>query len=104
MTTFATSKDAVSSLYVGLYGRAADPSGASYWTSQINAGTAMLPSIAASFATQPEATSKYPYLANPSATDPGAFVDQVYQNLFNRPADPAGKAYWVGQLNAAKGS
>ena len=68
---------------------------------QLNAGTTTLAQIAASFAVQPEATSKYPFLANPNISDPGAFVDQVYQNSFNHPADAAGKAYSVAQLQTA---
>jgi hypothetical protein len=104
MATFTTPIAQVESVYVGYFGRAGDPSGANYWIGQLNAGTITLAQVAASFATQPEATSKYPYLANPNLGDPGAFVDQVFQNLFNHTADTAGKAYWVGQLNAAKGN
>ncbi len=104
MTTFTTPLNQVSSLYVGYFGRAGDPNGENYWIGQLNAKTITLQSIASSFATQPEATAKYPYLANPSLADPGTFVDQVFQNVFNHPADAAGKAYWVAQLQAAGGS
>ncbi len=104
MTTFTTALNQVSSLYVGYFGRAGDPSGENYWIGQLNAKTITLSQMAASFATQPEATAKYPYLANPNLSDPGAFVDQVYLNLFNHVADVTGKAYWVAQLQAAGGS
>src|SRR5262245_52141373 len=90
VTTFTTPLNQVSSLYVGYFGRAGDPNGESYWIGQLNAGTVTLSQIAASFSVQPEATAKYPYLANPNIGDPGTFVDQVYQNMFNHTADAAG--------------
>ena len=99
MTTFTPPINQAESLYVGYFGRAGDPSGTNYWIGQLNAGTITLAQMAASFATQPEATSKYPYLANPNISDPGTFVDQVYQNLFNHTADAAGKAYQRHRLD-----
>jgi hypothetical protein len=104
MTTFTTALDQVEALYVGYFGRAGDAAGTNYWISQLNSGASTLEKMAQSFAVQPEATTKYGYLANPTHSDPGAFVDQVYQNLFNHTADSAGKAYWVGQLTAAAGN
>lgn len=104
MTTFATTLGQVESLYVGYFGRAGDPPGVTYWTGQLQAGAVTLAQAAASFAVQPEATTKYPYLANPSTGDPGVFVDQVYQNLFAHVADPLGKDYWVNQLKASGGN
>jgi hypothetical protein len=52
-----------------------------------------LRAIAIIFAAGGEAKSKYPYLANPNIADPGQFVDQIFLNVFNHVADPAGKAY-----------
>ena len=104
MTTFTNTTDQVESIYVGYFGRAGDPSGTNYWVGQRNAGTTTLSQLAASFAVQPEATSKYPYLANPNIANPTEFINQVYQNLFNRAADAAGLAYWTAQLTAASGN
>ena len=105
MVTFTTPINQIESLYVGYFGRAGDPAGVNYWiNSQFFFPNPLSPSqIAVAFSQSAEARNKYPYLANPNLGDPGQFVDQVYQNLFNHPADPAGKAYWVGQLQAAKG-
>ena len=64
MTVFADAYSQVESIYVGYFGRAGDPSGANYWIQQRAAGVPQA-AIAASFAVQPEAVSKYPYLANP---------------------------------------
>src|SRR5205085_5520850 len=30
----------------------------------------------------------------------GAYVDKLYQAILKRPADPAGRSYWVGRLSA----
>ena len=104
MTTFTNTTDQVQSIYVGYFGRAGDPAGASYWVGLRNAGTITLAQMAASFAVQTEATTKYPYLAAPNISDPGVFIEQVYQNLFNHAADAAGKAYWTAQLTASQGN
>ena len=101
---FATTQDKVEALYVGYFSRAADPAGLNYWVSQLNSGANSYAQAAASFSVQPEATSAYPYLANPGTSDAGTFVDQVYMIVFNHAADAAGKAYWVQQLTAAGGN
>jgi hypothetical protein len=103
MTTFSAIFQQVESLYAGYFGRGGDPAGQSYWVGQVTAGTLTLGQLAASFSVQAESTAKYSYLANPGTGDPGAFVDQVYQNMFNHVADAAGKAYWVQQLTEAGG-
>ena len=59
-----------------------------------------LAQAAASFSVQHEATTEYTFLAGTSS-DASAFIDQVYQNLFNRPPDAEGKAYWMDQLSNA---
>ncbi len=97
---FATTQDKVEALYVGYFSRAADPAGLSYWVSQIDSGANTFAQAAASFSVQPEATARYPYLANPGTSDSGAFIDQIYMSLFNHTADAAGKAYWQAELAA----
>src|SRR4051812_15654884 len=91
----------VGALYVSYFGRSADPAGLAYWVAQLNNGLT-LDRIAQSFATQPEATSLYPFLANPSASGLADFLTSVYSNLFNRTIDAAGLAYWSDQVNAGK--
>jgi S-layer protein len=103
MATF-TGNNAVYQLYVGYFGRAGDPGGSQYWINQINAGAITLQNMAASFSLQPEAIAKYPFLAAPSIANVGAFIDQVYLNLFNHLPDAGGKAYWTAQLTASIGN
>lgn len=91
----------VQALYVGYYGRAADPDGLAYWNYQLSHGMP-LGNIAASFSVQAESKALYPFLnGNGNAS---AFVDQVYMNLFNRVPDSGGKQYWMDYLIAASGN
>ena len=101
---FTNITDQLESLYIGYFGRAGDPAGMAYWTGAINSGSMTSRQTAASFSVQTEATTKYPYLASPTTSDSAAFIDQVYTNLFNRLAEPAGKAYWLAQLTAGRNS
>lgn len=88
----------VQELYIGILGRAADFAGLKYWTDAIENGTQSLENTRASFATpnQPEYWSIYGGLSSSS------LVDKVYQNFLERPADAAGKAYWVSELTSGK--
>ncbi|MGE0577250.1 DUF4214 domain-containing protein [Reyranella sp.] len=92
-----TAQEMIGQLYVGYFGRAADPVGLDYWVTQLNGGMSLV-AIANSFAVQPEATALYSYLAAPTVGDPVAFITAIYQDLFNRGPDAAGLAYWVNQL------
>ena len=92
-----TAADKIASLYVGYFGRAADPDGLNYWVSQLNGGMS-LAAIANSFAVQPEATTLYAFLAAPNVGNVDAFIKAIYQDLFNRDPDAAGLAYWRAQL------
>lgn len=93
----ATPAGLIGQLYVGYFGRAADPAGLDYWVNRFNDGMSLL-AIANSFAVQPEATSLYSYLAAPSLGDPRSFIVAIYSDLFNRTPDAGGLAYWVDQL------
>lgn len=94
-----TSAELIGQLYVGYFGRAADPAGLDYWVGRYNDGMSLL-AVANSFAVQPEATALYSYLAAPSLGDPQAFIAAIYGDLFNRAPDAAGLDYWVTQLTA----
>ncbi|MEM1429713.1 MAG: DUF4214 domain-containing protein [Pseudomonadota bacterium] len=93
----------IAKIYVGYFGRSPEPKGFDYWISEANRGFSNL-EIAASFSVQDESTARYPYLANPNVADPAAFVNSVYQNLFNRDPDDEGRDYWVDELNKAQGN
>lgn len=78
----------VQKAYLAYFGRPADPVGLAYWMGQDAA------SMRAGFAASTEYATLY------SGMTAEQRVEQVYQNLFGRSADAAGKAYWVNALNA----
>ncbi len=89
-------------VYIGYFGRAADPSGLNYWLGRYNAGMSLV-DIASSFAVQDESKAMYQYLALPTlGIGVDDFLNSVYLNLFNRSLDNEGKLYWSGQLAAGK--
>ena len=105
----------VEAMYVAYFGRGGDGPGYLYWNNQLateEAGgtpkSSAVVNVADAFAVQPEATSMYSFLASPPATlnptDPvqiagvNSFINQIYQNLFNRAADTSGLNYWQTQI------
>jgi hypothetical protein len=111
--THLTIEEQVAATYVAFFGRGADALGFHFWVHEFAVGaasqsaTALFGNIASSFAVSDEARGLYPFLAQPqSASDAqiGAFLDSVYNNLFNRSTDTAGLSYWTGQIRAALSS
>ena len=99
-------------LYIGFYGRAGDAAGVQYWMnkalSQMAQGASIsqaMINVSGSFATSAE-NGPYASLAtqplNPNNPQQVAlatsFIQQVYQNTFNRVADAGGLQYWLQQL------
>lgn len=97
----------VQQIYVGYFGRPADVGGLDWHAKVLLAagapldiagiaraydGNAALRAEIDSFGTSAESTALYP-------GDNGQFIDALYRNLFNRPADDAGKAFWVRALD-----
>jgi Ca2+-binding RTX toxin-like protein len=105
-----TAEQQIAATYAGLLGRAADAAGFAYWLAELEAGqhvpgaSDVLASIARSFGISTEARMVYPFLADPggaSDAEIGAFIDAVYDNLFDRTSDAAGRAYWMEQTRQA---
>ncbi len=104
-----TPHDWLSAVYVAYWGRAADPGGLDYWVNQWGGQdeqgrTKDAAWYASNFALSEEASGAYPYFeAFQQGQDitpemRGAFIDSIYDNLFNRAPDDEGKAYWLEQL------
>ncbi|MGD9881831.1 MAG: Calx-beta domain-containing protein [Reyranella sp.] len=97
----------IASTYAAFFGRAADVAGFEFWVGQFvqnlptQGAAALFANIASSFGISAEAKALYPFLVNPFGASDGeisAFLDSVYNNLFNRSSDAAGLAYWTGQI------
>jgi len=79
-------------LYVAYFGRAADPTGLDYWTTE---------GITTSkFAADMYAQAEFKYEYGSLTTEQQ--VDQIYQNLFDRAADVTGLTYWTLQIDLGK--
>jgi len=81
----------ITMLYISTLGRMPDKAGFQYW---VNSNLS-IPQIAQSFFDQEEAKRLYP---NNFSID--EFIDRVYENLFDREPDRAGKEYWVNELKS----
>lgn len=88
--------DAVQRLYVAYFNRPADPMGLMYWENQlgsVQATQAQLTTLAgSSFSGSAEYAALYAGQTN------AQIINSLYNNLFQRNAEPVGLAYWVGKL------
>ena len=90
MATSTTNQ--VQALYIGYFGRAADPSGLSFWVSAVNNGTITLENLGTAFAASAEYQGLYGSLTN------AQLVSAIYTNVLNRAADNDGLNFWVSEL------
>ena len=84
----------VQTFYIAYLARAGESAGVNAWSAPTFNITEA--EAAAAFFNSPEATALYPT----ARTDVAAYVDAVYNNLFGRAAEPAGKAAWVNYINS----
>ena len=82
-------------LYHAFLDRPADDAGLDHWVARYRDGLALV-SVADAFATAPEFTGTYGRL------DDRAFVELAYRNVFDRPPDADGAAFWERQLAAGR--
>jgi Domain of unknown function (DUF4214) len=82
----------VDRVYSAALGRAPDVSGLEFWSNAVNGSHVPLTSVADSFAASPEFIQNYGSLSDP------AFVQQLYQNVLNRPGDTGGTQFWQSML------
>lgn len=85
---------AVQQLYVAYFNRPADYAGLDYWTNVVAAQNGSTAAVSAAFAAEAEYKTEY---ANLSSAE---VVNKVYQNLFGRAAEDAGKKYWADLLDS----
>jgi hypothetical protein len=83
----------IQKLYVAYFNRPADTAGLAYWETVVEAAKGDTTAVSAAFAADTEYKAAY---ANMSNAD---IVNKVYQNLFGRDAEAAGKAYWADLLD-----
>jgi len=72
------------------FGRPADVSGLSFYADKTEA------SVVAAFSASAESQAFF------GSLNTLAQINTIYQNLFNRAAEPAGLTYWAGEINAGR--
>ena len=83
----------VQQMYVGYYGRPGDPAGVSYWVGRMRAAEGNWgPDLINAFGFSAEYTDRF------GGLEPEQLIDTLYQQMFNRSADPVGKAFYLDLL------
>jgi hypothetical protein len=83
-------------VYLATLDRQPDAGGLVFWTNALDSGAATPRQLATALVGSAEFGARY------GATTNAAFVDLLYQNAFDRGADPAGLAFWTGGLDAGR--
>lgn len=85
----------VARLYAAVLGRAPETAGLVFWSNALAQGAAP-GNVAASLASSAEFQARFPA----ASQGPVALVQQLFQTVLGRPADPAGLVYWSGQVQS----
>jgi hypothetical protein len=88
-TTYHT---AIQKLYVAYFNRPADFAGLNYWETVVEAAAGDTTAVSAAFAGSAEYAAEYGGMSNADV------INQIYINLFGRPAEPSGIAYWANAV------
>jgi len=86
----AVTKQQVAELYVSVFDRAPDAAGLAYW---VDESGLTIEGIAQSFFDQDETQAKYP-----DTLSDAAFVEAIYNNMFDHAPDADGLVYWENEL------
>jgi hypothetical protein len=88
----------VAEIYLATMGYAPEAEGLDYWVKNIQTRPEWNPTaVAQSFFDQPLVQEQYP-----AGQDADTLIQALYQNIFNRPADAEGFAYWRAELAAGR--
>ncbi|MCG5495845.1 DUF4214 domain-containing protein [Ectothiorhodospira variabilis] len=88
----------VTEIYLATLGYAPDVEGVDYWVENIRSDPSWTPTtVAQSFFDQPLVQEAYP-----ESLGYGPLIESLYENLFDRPADAEGRAYWIEALETGR--
>ena len=88
----STSLEQVQALYVAYYGRPAEPGGRDYWATRLDANGGNLNAMIDAFGQSQEYVSRFGDMGDAQR------IETLYEQLFGRAADEAGRDYYVGVL------
>lgn len=100
----------VQKIYIALYQRAGDPSGMRFWAQVLDSANGNLLSVIDPFANSVEATRLFFPNAQQGQTlyslvngsNIGTVVDGIFQALFNRAPDAAGRQFYIDGFNSGR--
>ena len=84
----------VARMYDTVFGRQPDEAGLKHWCDRLDAGDIALKGLASRFVQSPEFSARFGSLGDSD------FVENMYLHTLHRSSDAAGKANWVGALQA----
>jgi len=85
----------VQQMYVAYYGRPGDPGGINFWAEKFDSST-NLDAVLDSFGNSQE------YSDNFGSLDNETLVNGLFQQMYNRDADPGGLSFYVGRLESGE--
>lgn len=88
----------VQSMYVAYYGRPGDPGGVAYWAGVLEATGTGKAGIIDTFGDSAEYNDRF------GALPDEVLVNNIFQQLFGRDADPEGLAFYVNRLQSGQSS
>ncbi|QTR44950.1 hypothetical protein J9253_13115 [Thiothrix litoralis] len=86
----------VQDIYIAYYGRPADPEGLAYWAARLDGANGNLNEIISAFGNSDEATALY------GSESVASRIDKIYMQLFGRPAEAEGLAFYEGEIAAGR--
>lgn len=99
-TSTPKTTEKISALYIAFFTRAADFEGLNFWKAvawdSALEDRALMRLMAGGFANHPSFAAIYGPL------DDSAYIDAIYVNVGGKPADAAGKAYWLGLIGSGQ--
>lgn len=82
----------VQEMYVAYYGRPGDPGGIDYWAARLEEEGGNLDAIVDAFGNSQEFTERFGFF------DDEELINNLYQQLFGRDAEPAGLTFYLEEL------
>ena len=89
-------EEQVQEMYVAYYGRPGDPGGVEFWEEQLEDQDGNLAAIIDAFGTSEEFDERFGTL------DDEDLINNLYQQLFGRDADPEGLAFYLEELQSGR--
>jgi len=83
-------------VYIAYYGRPADPAGQAWWAGELAQVDGSLESIINQFGTSQEFMEQYSHYTNEN------LIDVIYDQMFCREPDPAGRAFYLSLLESGE--